>query len=366
MSTDFAEIHDELRDVASGILGGPAPATWDQLADAGWLGLEVPEALGGAGATFAEVAVILEEMGRFASPGPYVSTAVLGVGTLALVAPRPARDALLGRIATGETRVAVAAWEGSDGCVGGRPAFRLHRSAESLRLEGRADFVLDVSDVDELLFLAVDPDEVPVVVHVEAGASGVSVEPQVLLDSTRVVGALRAEGASVGSESVWRLADDGTTGIRSVFDRGAVAIACDALGLAKAMLDATVAYAGVRHQFDRPIGSFQAVKHACADMLVKVSVSEQLVALAVTALVDDAPDASAATSRAASYVTAAAVDVVGSAMQLHGGIGYTWESGIHVHLKRAILDRALFGSPMAHRRYLADRIISLAAPAREG
>jgi alkylation response protein AidB-like acyl-CoA dehydrogenase len=104
-------------------------------------------------------------------------------------------------------------------------------------------------------------------------------------------------------------------------------------------------------------------------MLVQVSVSERLVALATDAIVDEAPDASVAASRAASYVTSAAVDVVGAAMQLHGGIGYTWESGIHVHLKRAILDRALFGSPVVHRRYLADRIVAdripLAAPAEK-
>ncbi len=137
----------------------------------------------------------------------------------------------------------------------------------------------------------------------------------------------------------------------------AVAVACDSLGLSEAMLDATVAYARVREQFGRPIGSFQAVKHACADMLVQVSVARELVTRAVRQLADDPddPDATVAASMAKSYASSTAVAVAGQAMQLHGGMGYTWESGIHRYLKRATLNRSLFGSPAAHRRRLAAR-----------
>jgi alkylation response protein AidB-like acyl-CoA dehydrogenase len=121
------------------------------------------------------------------------------------------------------------------------------------------------------------------------------------------------------------------------------------------MLSATVAYAKVRQQFGRPIGSFQAVKHACADMLTQIAVARQLVRTAVDAVADDRPDAGAAAAMAKSYACEAAVRVAGKAMQLHGGIGYTWESGIHVYLKRAALNRSLFGSPAAHRQQLAKR-----------
>jgi alkylation response protein AidB-like acyl-CoA dehydrogenase len=124
--------------------------------------------------------------------------------------------------------------------------------------------------------------------------------------------------------------------------------------VAEAMLSATVDYVKVRQQFGRPIGSFQAVKHACADMLVQTSVARQLVNAAVTQVAEGA-DASVAASMAKSYACGAAVDVVGKAMQLHGGIGYTWESGVHAYLKRAMLNRALFGSPVEHRRLLAAR-----------
>jgi alkylation response protein AidB-like acyl-CoA dehydrogenase len=123
------------------------------------------------------------------------------------------------------------------------------------------------------------------------------------------------------------------------------------------MLSATVGYAKVRQQFGRPIGSFQAVKHACADMQVAIAVSRQLVSAAVEAVAEERADAGVAAAMAKSYTCSAAVDIAGKAMQLHGGIGYTWESRIHVYLKRAALNRSLFGSPAAHRRELAKRYL---------
>ncbi|WP_268788252.1 acyl-CoA dehydrogenase family protein, partial [Mycolicibacterium fortuitum] len=123
----------------------------------------------------------------------------------------------------------------------------------------------------------------------------------------------------------------------------------DSIGVAQAMLDTTVSYAGVRQQFGRPIGSFQAVKHACADMLLTISVARQLVSASVRK-----PEPRAV-SMAKSYATETAVAVAGKAMQLHGGIGYTWESGLHVYLKRAALNRSLYGSPAEHRARIAQR-----------
>ncbi|HKV20741.1 MAG TPA: acyl-CoA dehydrogenase family protein, partial [Mycobacterium sp.] len=150
---------------------------------------------------------------------------------------------------------------------------------------------------------------------------------------------------------------DGDAGVAAqrLRQRGGVAIACDSLGLSEAMLSATVAYAKVRHQFGRAIGSFQAVKHACADMQTSIAISRQLVSQAVDAVAGGSPEAAAAVAMAKSHACAGAVDIAGKAMQLHGGIGYTWESGIHVYLKRAALNRSLFGSPAAHRHELAKR-----------
>jgi alkylation response protein AidB-like acyl-CoA dehydrogenase len=352
MSIADDEIHDVLRSVARDLLGKARAPEWQHLADAGWLGLEVPEALDGAGATFAEVAVVLAEMGRAAAVGPYLGTAVLGVGTLNLLAPNPGRDALLRLVAAGDRKVAVALASGDDDAI----PFRF----EGGRVHGRAEFVPDAPRADRLLLPALDPAGEPVVAIVHTGdeaPAGLTITPQPVLDETRQLGEVTADGVEVPDAAVWRFAEEPDRGIRQLRDRAALAVACDSLGLSSAMLDATVAYAGVRHQFGRPIGSFQAVKHACADMLVQNSVARELVGAAVRAVVaeEDDADATRSVAMAKSYACGAAVDVVGKALQLHGGIGYTWESGIHVHLKRAALNRSLFGSPLAHRRYLADR-----------
>ena len=357
MSGDFAEVHDELRSVARDLLGKAGLAGPDRqlLADAGWLGLEVPEPLGGAGATFAEVAVVLQEMGRAVTSSPYLATAVLGVGTLNLLEPNPGRDALLQLVTAGDRIVAVALATGDDGAL----PFRLERG----RLSGRAAFVPDAPDADRLLVPALQPGVGPVVAVVHAGGeapAGLDVVPQPVLDGSRRLGLVAADGVEVPDRAVWRFADDPEGSVRRLLDRAAVAVACDSLGLSEAMLDATVVYAKVRQQFGRPIGSFQAVKHACADMLVEISLARELVSAAVQSLVVDAPDAAVAASRAKSYVGGAAVDIVGKALQLHGGIGYTWESGIHVYLKRAALNRSLFGSPRAHRQRLAERFVAVA------
>jgi alkylation response protein AidB-like acyl-CoA dehydrogenase len=366
---DLTEFHDELRSVAREVLtdarrrGSDAqPPALDAptLAASGWLGLEVPEALEGAGATLAEVAVVLHQMGRSPLVSGYLGSAVLGVGALTLLEATEARDGLLRAIASGGARVAVGLPTGDD-LVGPVAApFRLEHDGGRLMVRGRAAFVPDATDADRLLLLARDPESTLAVVAVGPTDPGLGVAPQPVLDATRRLGEIGADGAPVAEGSVLRFAADPEASARRLLDRGALAVACDSLGLAEAMLEATVAYAALRHQFGRPIGSFQAVQHACADMLVQVVVSRELVAAAVGRLGGAEPGAGRAVSMAKSHACAMAVDVAGKAMQLHGGIGYTWESGIHVYLKRAVLNRSLFGSPTAHRarlgRHYADGV----------
>ena len=275
------------------------------------------------------------------------------VGHSRRLQPGAARDELLKGVATGAVRTAVAlSRDGQD--VDASAPFCIEPSSAGLRITGRSEFVPDADGADRLLLLANAADG-PVIVVVAAQAAGLSVTPQAVVDQTRRLSVVVADGVMVDGSLVWRFDGDPETRVRRLRDRAAVAVACDSLGLAEAMLSATVSYAGVRHQFGRPIGSFQAVKHACADMLVRISVARQLVSAAVAAIADDRTDATTAASMAKSYATVAAVDVVGKAMQLHGGIGYTWESGVHVYLKRAALNRSLFGSPAAHRKKLAQR-----------
>jgi len=352
---DLADLHDDLRAVARNLLGKTDTPDWAALAEAGWLGLEVPESLEGAGATIREVAVILHEMGRAATASSYLGSVALGVAVLNLIEPETGRDEVLHQISSGATRVAVAMSTTDGGLFTTETPFRLERTGGGIRLEGQASFVPDVMEADRLLLLASDDEGTPVVVETYGGAPGLKLSSQPVVDATRRFGLVAAEGATVPQTSVWRFASEPARSTRLSFDRGAVAVACDSLGLAEAMMETTVAYAQVRKQFERPIGSFQAVKHACADMLVQVKVSRQLLSSAVDAVADQNGDFEARVSMAKSYVCEAAVKVVGKAIQLHGGIGYTWDSGLHVYLKRAVLNRSLFGSPAAHRRRLARR-----------
>jgi alkylation response protein AidB-like acyl-CoA dehydrogenase len=317
MAREFEEFHDELRSVAADLLAKDRVVDWPALVGAGWVGLEVPEQLGGAGVTFAEVAVICEEMGRAASANSFLGSAVLAVGTLNALQPSDTRDRLLAGAASGRIRVAVA-------------------------LEP-FEFVPDAEGADWVLMIA----------NGGAADAAVTVTSQPVLDETRRLATVTPDELEVSEEL--RFDGDPEAQMKRLRDRAAVAIACDSLGISEAMLSATVSYVKVRQQFGRPIGSFQAVKHACADMLVKISVARQLVSTAIESVVQGRDDAAA--SMAKSYACGAAVDIAGKAMQLHGGIGYTWESGIHVYLKRAALNRSLFGSPAAHRKELAKRYL---------
>lgn len=316
MAAEFEEFHAELRSVAGDLLAKDRAIDWQALVNAGWVGLEVPERFGGAGATFAEVAVICEEIGRAASANSYLGSAVLAVSALNALQPSHTRDRLLADVASGAIRLTVAV--------------------------DSPEFVPDAEGADRILL-------------VTGGAvteATAEVTPRPVLDETR---RLATVSANADASAEMQFDGDRAVAVQRLLQRAAVAIACDSLGISEAMLSATVAYAKVRHQFGRPVGSFQAVKHACADMAVKIAIARQLVTAAVDAVAHDRPDAGVSVAMAKSYACGAAVDIAGKAMQLHGGIGYTWESGIHVYLKRAALNRSLFGSPAAHRQELAKR-----------
>ena len=242
------------------------------------------------------------------------------------LAPNDSRDALLEGIAAGAAAAFASGFTLSEGAV-----------------SGRAEFVPDACGADTVLLLA-DDHGTPTLVT----SADLTVAAQPVLDETRALAVVTADCAAV--TQAWPL----PVASAVLDDLAAAAVACDSLGVAEAMLSTTVDYVTVRHQFGRPIGSFQAVQHACADMLVKTSVARQLVNSAV-AQVAAGVDASVAVSMAKSYACGTAVEVAGKAMQLHGGIGYTWESGVHAYLKRAMLNRALFGSPADHRKRLAAR-----------
>ena len=340
MAREFAELHPELRSVARDLLATGRP-DWPLITRAGWPGLEIPEPLGGSEVSFAETAVVAEELGRAAAASSHLGV-TLGIG--ALLDVPGAGEALLTAAAEGaELPVAVLP-------TGDDTDLTFAVDADGL-FSGSADFVPDAAQATRLLVVAHDRDGAAVLGEFDPDA--LLVTPQPVLDETRRLATVTAE--RVRPDRVWPLTS--SAAVPRLIERGAVAVAADSLGLAEAMLAATVDYVGMRRQFDRPIGSFQAVKHACADMLVQVRVTRQLLDAAVDAVVDTGgtPAQAAEVSMAKAYACDTAVAVTGKAMQLHGGIGYTWESGIHVYLKRATLNRSLFGSPKAHRARVAAR-----------
>lgn len=338
MTREFADLHAELRSVARSLLAAGHP-DWTLITQAGWPGLEIAEPLGGAAVSFAETAVVAEELGRAAARTSHLGVSV-GIGALLALPPGAARDDALSAAAEGtELPVAVlTTGERTD------TEFTLGTNG----LSGTADFVPDATEATRLLIPARDTSGAAVLVDTDPDSHGLTIASRPTLDDTRRLACVTAD--AVQPTRVWPFPMT-----QQLLDRATVAVAADSLGLAEAMLAATVDYVRIRHQFGRPIGSFQAVKHACADMLVQVRVARQLVEAAVDAVAAGS-DAQQAVSMAKAYASETAVSVAGKAMQLHGGIGYTWESGVHVYLKRATLNRSLFGSPIAHRRRLAARL----------
>lgn len=287
---------------------------WRQLAELGFLGVNAPVEHGGLGLDEAALIGVLEEAGYAGLPEPLLETAAVVVPVLRDHAPPEQRDEWLHRLVAGEA-MGTAQLMGAVAAPYGT-----------------------VADIALL--------ELPDGLHLVTGNS-LRREPTPSMDGARHTAALSAGAGGV------RLSDTALTDART---RAAAAAAAVLNGVSRRLLDLSVAYAKEREQFGRPIGSFQAVKHACADMQVQITVARQLVGRAVAALCDpDSDDTAAAAAMAKSFVCSAAVEVVGKAMQLHGGIGYTWESGVHVYLKRATLNRALYGSPAAHRSQLVSR-----------
>ncbi|MET8127794.1 acyl-CoA dehydrogenase [Streptomyces sp. NPDC005065] len=304
------------------------PGYWDGLAEQGLLALHLPEEYGGGGGALLDLAVVLEETGRAALPGPYLATAlasaVLGGAGASDLAPALAAGTRIGAVALGPgTLTAVE-------CEGGH------------LLDGVAPPVLCGADADLLILPAVSAGGTRWFA-VDSAADGLTVRPHRGADPTRRTAAVRAGGVLVPTARAVRI-DSGT-----VRDLAALLFAAEACGTAAWALDTAVAYAKVREQFGRPIGQFQGIKHLCADMLVRVEQARALVWDAARAA-DEAPETRALVAAlAAGTALDAAYSCVKDCIQILGGIGFTWEHDAHLHLRRALVARQLLGAGDAHR-----------------
>lgn len=314
------------------------PALWETLCEQiGAAALAVPEEYGGAGFTTFETGVVLEELGRSLTPSPLLASVVAAEALLA-AGDAEACARLLPRIAAGE--VATLAWSGT----AGMPAATEPVRAEEGALTGAVDHVLFGAQATVLLVAAAGPGGP--VLH-EVNPTQVEVTRTPAMDTTQQLARLSFD--AVRAEPI---GGDGPAALARAHRAGAVGVASLQLGCLQRALDMTVEHTGEREQFGRPIGSFQALKHRMADMLVQVEMSRSATWAASYAVASGAADADELTTAAASYCGDALMHVAGEAVQMHGGIAITWEHDAQMVLKRAHALNQLFGLPHEHRARL--------------
>lgn len=325
-------------------------ALWARLGgELGALGLAVPEELGGSGGTCVDQAIAAEELGAALVTGPLLGTVGLAVPALVAAPASEYRDAVLPELAEGTRPAALVA----PLSVPYDAATAAAVTADGGRLTGTVSPVPDAAAADVLLVAAAGPDG-PVLVAVEPGTAGVTVEPLGSLDLTRPVARVVLDGAA---GTVLATGPDADAALRHAFRTAGALLAAEQAGIARRLLDLTVAYAKERLQFGRPIGSFQAVKHRCADLLVGVEHARSTAVHAAWAVAFGVDDPDLAVSIAQATCSEVCYRVAADAIQLHGGIGFTWEHVAHLYYKRAIADAALLGSAEAHRERIAAAVL---------
>lgn len=337
------------------------PQVWAQMADQLRLpGLIIPEEYGGDGFGQAALGAVLEEMGRALLCSPFFATVVLGAQALLASGDRDACARHLPGIAEGRTTAALAVAENTGAWDPVQIRTRaVRRESGAWELTGVKSFVIDGASADLLLVIA-RTTAGPSLFAVERGAPGLTAEPMETLDATRAMARLRLEDVPavlVGT--------DGAGGrlMARMLDLGSAALAAEQTGGAERCLESSTAYANTRVQFGRLIGSFQAIKHKCADMLVQVELARAS-AREAARIADLGDEREFAVAAAAAHVCCSRAYVFAAAenIQVHGGIGFTWEHDAHLYFKRAWAGREMLGRPEEHTERLAGLLTARPAP----
>jgi alkylation response protein AidB-like acyl-CoA dehydrogenase len=365
----FSDEQEELRNIVRQFLDAKSPETavreqmdtergydtdvWKQMAEQlGLQSLIVPEEHGGQGFGYVELIVVLEEMGRALLCAPYFSTVALGVNTLVHSNDDAAQKQWLPGIASGETVATLAFTEPNGRWDESGIELTAARSGDGWSLTGTKSFVLDGHTAD-LVLVAGRTDAGVSLFAVSGDAEGLTRTPLSTMDQTRKQAKLDFAGTPatlVGEDG------QGWTVLSRVLDLAAVALAAEQVGGAQKVLDMAVEYAKVRVQFGRPIGSFQAIKHKCADMLLEVESAKSAAYYAGWCAAELNDELPATASLAKAYCSDAYFHAAAENIQIHGGIGFTWEHPAHLYFKRAKSSELLFGDPTYHRELLAQRI----------
>ena len=332
---------------------GYDPAVWQQMAEQlGLQSLAIPEHHGGAGFGFVELAVVLEEMGAALLCAPFFSSAVLGAHALLNSGDDEAKERWLPGIASGASIATLALAEDSGRWDLDAVELEARRTGDGWVLEGHKSFVLDGHVATLVLVVARSAGGLGLFA-VQEGAPGVVRTPLLTLDQTRKQARLqfaRTPAVPVG------VPGEVGPGLEKTLQLAAVALAAEQVGGAQHCLDSSVEHARTRIQFGRPIGSFQAIKHKCADLLCEVESARSAAYYAAWAAAEDSDDLPLAASLAKSYCSETYFHAAAENIQIHGGIGFTWEHDAHLYFKRAKSSELLFGDPTYHRELLAQHI----------
>ena len=369
MDLAFSEEQDELRTIVRRFLEtkssetdvrrlmatetGFDPAVWAQMGQQiGLQGLTIPEEFGGAGYSFMELTVVLEEMGRSLLCAPYFSTVVLAVSTLLLSENEAAQKAYLPAIAEGELRATLAVTEASGRWREGDIDTVADNNGTGWRLTGSKSYVLD-GHTAELVIVAARAEEGVTLFAVEGDAAGMQRVPVATMDQTRKLATVHLD--AVAAEPITEVGRGWLT-VERVLNFAAAGLAAEQVGGAQRCLEMAVDYAQQRVQFGRVIGSFQAIKHKAADVLVDVESARSAAYYAGAAAAQGTEELPAVASLAKAYCSEAYLHAASENIQIHGGIGFTWEHPAHLYYKRAWSSAQLFGNAAENREQYLRRL----------
>ncbi len=369
MNFAFTEEQEELRKTVRAFLEAKSPETavreqmetdngydaavWSQMGEQlGLQGLAIPEEFGGSGYSFVELGIVLEEQGRALLCAPFFSTVVLAANTLLHSGDDAAKAAHLPGIAAGATIAALAFTEPSGKWDESGITTEATASGDGWSLNGVKSFVID-GHTASLIIVAARTAKGVSLFTVAGDAAGLTRTALSTMDQTRKQAKLEfanTPATLLGTEG------EGWAVLSAVLDLAAVGLAAEQVGGAQKVLEMAVEYAKVRVQFGRPIGSFQAIKHKCADMLLEVESAKSAAYYGMWCAAEQNDELPSVASLAKAYCSEAYFHATAENIQIHGGIGFTWEHPAHLYFKRAKSSELLFGDPTYHRELLAQRI----------
>jgi alkylation response protein AidB-like acyl-CoA dehydrogenase len=321
-----------------------SPELWQEIADLGWPGLMVSASHGGQELGTIELAVLMEQLGYALAPGPVLSDTLAAIA-LETAATDEQRERWLAPLAAGEQRGTLALWDRGAGWTPADITLEAERSNGGFKLNGEKLFVLDAATADFFIVGAKDDRRF----IVDRDAPGVTVTPTPTIDATRKQYAVKLDGVEVDEAAAF----GGDGAMDDARHRAYIALAAELTGIAQRALEMAVDYAKERKQFNRPIGAYQAVSHRCAQMLLETEGARSAVYYAAWAADNEPETAPLAASMAKAYASDAGTRVTGASLQVHGGIGFTWEHDLHLFLKRANADAVMFGDSRWHRERVA-------------